>query len=364
VGGPFDAHLRGRSSLLASGRSAIYWALKGLRLNPATTVWMPAFHCGLEVQAAVDAGLNVGFYRISRDMAVDERDLEHKLGASPGPVLVIHYFGFAQPGISRIASLCAEHGVVLIEDCAHALFSRFGETPLGTFAPMAVFSFRKTLPVLEGGMLLADEVRLGYSLDIVPGRFPLRAYLLYAKYAVRSIAGKGVTAAYRGWRFGSTDHADAAPVPPSLSPDRYNDRMAGLSLRLVSAADPAAVFAARCHNWQELDRRLSAIAGYRRLFACLSPGTCPLFLPIWTTNRSAIARMLMTKGIETFVFGAFPHPGLDTSAFPETQPMRDEILCLPVHQELGDRHMEQIVAAIAPALAGDAHHEVNSADRF
>jgi dTDP-4-amino-4,6-dideoxygalactose transaminase len=104
---------------------------------------MPEYHCGVEVQAAIDAGLNVRYYRVSRDLSVDEEDLERRLRACPGPVLLIHYFGFAQPGVKRIAQLCQELGVTLIEDCAHALFSSHGEIPLGAFAPVSVFSLKE-----------------------------------------------------------------------------------------------------------------------------------------------------------------------------------------------------------------------------
>src|SRR5205823_6634957 len=86
-------------------------------------------------------------------LTLDLQDLSAKLRARPGPVLAIHYFGFGQPDIEPLAGLCRRAGVALIEDCAHALFSRHTGRELGEFAPLAVFSLRKTLPLLEGGAL-------------------------------------------------------------------------------------------------------------------------------------------------------------------------------------------------------------------
>jgi dTDP-4-amino-4,6-dideoxygalactose transaminase len=114
--GSFTAEAAGYAGVYASGRSALYWAFRALQLPTASTVWMPSFHCGLEVQAAIDAGLNVDFYRIGRDLAVDVDDLAAKLRDRPGPVLAIHYFGFAQPEIESLVELCRRAGVTLIED--------------------------------------------------------------------------------------------------------------------------------------------------------------------------------------------------------------------------------------------------------
>lgn len=141
------------AGLYGSGRAALYWACRGLSFPPGTRAWLPSFHCGVEVQAALDAGFDVGFYRINPDSTIDEDDLEHKLCTQPGVVVLIHYFGFPQPGIQRIAQFCRRLECVLIEDCAHSLFSRHQGRALGEFAPVSVFSLRKSLPVFDGGAL-------------------------------------------------------------------------------------------------------------------------------------------------------------------------------------------------------------------
>ena len=151
--GRFAERLEASTSLHDLGRSAIYWACRGLRLAPGTRIWMPALHCGVEVQAALDSGLNVGFYRLDEELNVDEEDLERKLQNEPSVVFIIHYFGFAQSSIERLASLCRNHGSVLIEDCGHALLSKYRGRELGGFAPISTFSLRKSLPIPDGGAL-------------------------------------------------------------------------------------------------------------------------------------------------------------------------------------------------------------------
>ena len=297
---------------------------------------MPSFHCGVEVQAAIDAGLEVGFYRIQPDLTMDLQDLAAKLDAKPGPVLAIHYFGFGQPGIESLAELCRRAGVALIEDCAHALFSRHAGRELGEFAPLAIFSLRKTLPLLEGGAL-----KVNAPFDAPPqGGFSVAPYRLYLKYAARACLGEGLAASYRRWRWGGDANE---PTPPSLERDRYEDRLSALSRRLAAAADPSSVVDRRRRNWAALDARL---AGAGKVFETLPDGVCPLFLPIWVAERGPVMRRLAALGVETFLFGAFSHPRMDSAAFPEAERLREEILCLPVHDQLTERSLDHMAAAL------------------
>src|SRR6185295_15072576 len=79
-------------------RDAINALFNSLGYPTNTPVWMPSYHCGMEVRAAADAGFSPHFYRINKDLSVDVSDLAAGLRAHPGPVLLIHYFGFPQPG--------------------------------------------------------------------------------------------------------------------------------------------------------------------------------------------------------------------------------------------------------------------------
>jgi dTDP-4-amino-4,6-dideoxygalactose transaminase len=309
---------------------------------------MPAFHCGVEVQAAIDAGLNVGFYRIQSDLTLDFEDLAHKLSGQPGPVLVIHYFGLGQSSIESLAELCRTAGVTLIEDCAHSLFSRYRGRRLGDYAPISIFSLRKTLPLLEGG---AVQIAAGGARPPI-GASSLAAYQLYFKFAARACLGETFANAYRRWRW-DADDSGSDPSPPNLEPDRYQDRMSALSRRLAAVADPERTVERRRSNWSALDALLCGTPGYCKVFETLPDGACPLFLPVWSADRRRLMKDLNALGVETFVFGAYPHPRLDTAAFPETARLRDEMLCLPIHDQLGEAQLRHIAAAFE-AVSGTA----------
>lgn len=72
-------------------------------------------------------------------------------------IVVDLYGGF--PDLVAIEALCAEHGIVLIEDSAEAAGGRHAGRAAGSFGAVSTFSFHgsKTLTTGEGGLALSDD---------------------------------------------------------------------------------------------------------------------------------------------------------------------------------------------------------------
>ena len=73
--------------------------------------------------------------------------------------LLTHIGGWVNPDIERIASLCKERGISLIEDCAHSLGSLLNEGHTGLFGDAGVYSLyaTKAIPVGEGGIVVTND---------------------------------------------------------------------------------------------------------------------------------------------------------------------------------------------------------------
>ena len=83
-------------------------------------------------------------------------------------VIAMSYGG--HPGqIAELVELCAERGIILLEDAAHGLGSRLGERHVGTFGAAGAFSFfsNKNLAVGEGGAIVTDDDDLDRRLRLL-----------------------------------------------------------------------------------------------------------------------------------------------------------------------------------------------------
>ena len=137
-------------------RNAIYHCLNLLNIKPGSRVLLPAYICRAAVDPFLAYGLHVDFYSVKSDCAADIGDIQARITADTKAVLAAHYFGFPQE-IQQIRDLCDRYQIALIEDCAHVLTGEIGGRPMGTFGDAAIFSWRKFLPVYDGGELVMNR---------------------------------------------------------------------------------------------------------------------------------------------------------------------------------------------------------------
>ncbi|MGO9016327.1 MAG: DegT/DnrJ/EryC1/StrS family aminotransferase [Dissulfurispiraceae bacterium] len=108
--------------------------------------------------SVIKAGANVEFVDCNRDdLCMSFEDLKIKIEKfKPAAVWVVHIGGHIAFEIERIAALCKDKGIVLLEDCAHAHGASWNSKRPGAWGDAGVYSFyaTKTVSTGEGGMLV------------------------------------------------------------------------------------------------------------------------------------------------------------------------------------------------------------------
>jgi perosamine synthetase len=150
---PLDA---AHAAYFHTARNAIYQLFRKLVQAGRRTVLVPDYHMGNEVRAIRAAGARVLLYPVGRDLQPDLDLVRRRCDAGVDVLFTIHYAGWPQP-VRALRELCDGCGAVLVEDCALALFTETEGRPVGTFGHYAVFCLYKTLPVLDGGVLVQNE---------------------------------------------------------------------------------------------------------------------------------------------------------------------------------------------------------------
>lgn len=101
-----------------------------------------------------ESGISHDFYRLDSALCIDIRDLEDKLNKYPkAAVLLVHYFGYPDKSIQKIVQMCRYREAVVVEDCAHALYTDFIDHSCGSYGDYAIYSIHKMLPYKKGGFL-------------------------------------------------------------------------------------------------------------------------------------------------------------------------------------------------------------------
>lgn len=145
---------------VSSGTAALHLACAGLGLGPGDEVLVPAMTFVASANAIAHTGATPVFVdcRGPADMNLDPDDCAMRITARTRAIMCVHYGGFACD-LDRLRELCDEHGLILIEDVAHAPGGRHGNAALGTWGDAGAFSFfgNKNMTSGEGGMVLARD---------------------------------------------------------------------------------------------------------------------------------------------------------------------------------------------------------------
>ncbi len=339
-------------TLMQSGRAAIAQACKSLGLHAGDEILMSAYNCGSEVDALLASGLSVRCIDSEMNGFMSQRMLEDGLGPRTRAIYVIHPFGWPQP-LEEIDNWRKGLGLLLIEDCALALFSTFPDgEPVGTRGDAAIFSFPKTLPCPDGGALTLN-VEEGEKIELRQPPIMMTARQLASRmkaWTKRHLMPMQKPA-IRKTAPDASIHDDWEDMPTEYYFESWRARCtcSAATGRLLGQTVPEQVVEQRTSNYRELSGLLLR-KNFHLLFPDLPRGVCPLSCPIRTKMRNEAVKALGRYGIETSPWWSGGHREIDWAKFPNACSLKREILPLPVHQRLGEFDMRYIAEATSNVL--------------
>ncbi len=146
-----------------SGTSALEIILRAIGVEQGVVV-MPSNTYMATPLAAIKAGAGVLFTECERDtLQMCPRDLENKLRkyaqADIKAGILVHIGGIISPRLNELLAICADNGLPLIEDAAHAHGATYKNIKAGNLAAAGAFSFypTKVLTTAEGGMITTND---------------------------------------------------------------------------------------------------------------------------------------------------------------------------------------------------------------
>ncbi len=304
------------------GRHAL---VEALRLSGAAggRVLLPSFVCRDLLACVAAAGAEPAFYGVRPDLTPQD---DPSRWPDARAVLAVDYFGWPQD-LAPFEAYARRTKAVLIEDAAHALFSRDARGRLlGARAPLGILSLRKSLPLPNGGALVVNDAGLASGLgaqlpfEPMPGRRPA---LKAAARPFLALAGARAThaalTALRGARGDASGHVGPdpdservlpAPAPPCPELERP-----------LVCADPAVEASRRRALWTLCDG-LARKAGLAPVFPSLPDGAVPYGYALRTRDLDAARSLFSAEGLTTL-----PWPDLP-SAVAASAPEADRTVAL------------------------------------
>ena len=327
---------------VSSCTAALTLGLLALGIGPGDEVIAPTMTFAATANAVVHSGADVVLVDCEPNSGLIDLDAaEAAIGPRTRAIVPVHMAG-APVDMTRVNALRDRHGLVVLEDAAHALGAAWDGRRIGAHGNVTAYSFyvTKNITTIEGGALATDDEALAEEVErlalhgLSAGAWRRFSDPSYVHYEVER----------PGFKHNMTDVQAALGIKQLGRLDgwierraelwqRYDDLLDGLPLERPAPADPRGVHA-------------------RHLYRILtSPGGRP--------GRDEMVADLAAQQLGTGVHyrGVHLHPyyrdryGLAPEDFPVASDMTDRTLSLPLSPAVTETDQDDVARALRAAVS-------------
>ena len=287
-----------------------------------------ALYCGAK---PVFADINEKTYNIDPD------SVEAHITSATKAVVAVDYTGQAVE-LDRLQEICKKHNLVLIEDGAHSIGTKYNGKGIGSIADMTTFSFHpvKTITGGEGGAVLTNSEEYYQKL------------LLARSHGITRVPELMEYEVDGPWYYEQVDLG-------------YNYRMTDIQAGLlISQLDKLPMFS---------DRRKEIVAKYDEAFLQIPEIQVQEEIPESDTTRhlyilrikpdmliinrreffDALAAeniMCNVHYIPTYYFPHYQRLGYEKGLCPNAEKLYDEMMSLPLYYGMTDQDVDDVITAV------------------
>jgi dTDP-4-amino-4,6-dideoxygalactose transaminase len=338
----FASYTEARHAIATSScTTGLHLILHAAGVGPGDEVLVPAMTFPATASAVLHAGARPVLVDVlPEQLTIDPAAVAAAIGPRTRAIVAVHLAGWPAE-MDALRALAAERGVVLIEDAAHAIGTRYRGRSAGTLGDAASFSFyaNKNLTTCEGGMVTtardawARTIRVArlHGIDVDASRRDGRGYRHWESVAL-------------GWKY------------------NLNDMQAALGLAQMPKL--AAWQARRVAIDRHYRAALAQVEGVAVLRGPDGGETSAHIFPVLVDterlriDRDALLQALLAEGIGVGVhYRALPlhrffreDLGFRAEAFPVATDASHRTLSLPMFPALAGAEIDQVVAALARIL--------------
>lgn len=142
------------------GRVALSAIIYALDLQPGDEVIIPGYTCVVVPNAFSFAGVQVLYSDIELDtFGLDASALPSKISPRTKAIMIQHLYGLVCRDYEEIITIAKQHGLFIIEDCAHSLGAAYKGRKVGNFGDAAFYSTErsKVMTTIQGGIAVTND---------------------------------------------------------------------------------------------------------------------------------------------------------------------------------------------------------------
>ena len=146
--------------------SALYLSLKLLNIKKGDEVITTSLTFCSTVNSIIHAGATPVLVDIDKDtLNINYKEIQKKINRKTKAIIAVHFAGMPCD-MDKILKITNQYKINLIEDCAHAIESKYKGKKIGNFGTTGCFSFyvNKNICTAEGGMIITKNKKFNDKL--------------------------------------------------------------------------------------------------------------------------------------------------------------------------------------------------------
>ena len=167
----FNSELECEQALLTpSCTAALEMAAMLINVKPGDEIIMPSYTFVSTANAFALRGAKIVFVDIRPDtMNIDEKLIESAITSKTVAIVPVHYAGVSC-NMDVIMDIANKYGLIVVEDAAQGMTSKYKEKPLGSIGHLGTYSFHETKNFSsggEGGLLIVNDKNFVERAEII-----------------------------------------------------------------------------------------------------------------------------------------------------------------------------------------------------
>ncbi len=326
------------------GRQAMRAGLELCDFKKGQVILMPASLCPAVIEPFSNFGLKIKLYELDQRFQWNVSDIREQLTPDTVAIYAIHYFGISHD-LSELRDLCNDKNIILIEDCALAGFSP--SSSIGTVGDLAIFSLWKFHPISDGAFLRVNKkfASLSHFSDATSNS--ITSSTGQFKIFIKSLAVKGfIPFSFLKKLFRKTTSIQDNPPTDNFS-ERYDIfTISSHAKKIFLGEDLHRCGAQRRENYNDL-HKFCVENRIDTLYPKIADDSVPYCFPVILNNPTAIQIKMADHEIETELSINKPFSNQTylipvESQFPALLHLADQVLSIPIHQNIGALQMQHI----------------------
>ena len=321
---------------VSNATSALHLSLKSLGIGKGDEVIIP----NITFVATANAVLYVDATPVlvdvnDHDINISIKSIEKSITKKTKAIIPVHFAGKSCDMLA-IQKIAKKNNLKIIEDCAHALGTKFNKTHVGNFGKTGCFSFypTKNLTTFEGGMVITNSKKTASK--------------------IRSMRNHGINKSLKE-RF-STGYPwdfDVSELGYNFRLDEIRSSLGLNQLKRLHKMNKLRQDASRYYK-----KQLKSINGIKLLDdSNITNNSCHLFvikiLKNFIIDRNLLFKYLLKNGIRTSVhykplnkFSFYKSKSKIYSSLEVSEQLYSKILSLPLFPQITKRELNLVINAI------------------